>query len=678
MQLNQQQMAAVKHVQGPLLVIAGAGSGKTRVITEKIGYLLQSCQLKPHSVMALTFTNKAAREMRERVQATLKGKISTRGLKVSTFHTFGLNFLRREVKALGLKPGFTLFDDQDVRVILRELLFHGASADQAELEWVSNAISQWKSQLITPQQAQSQADDEQTQHLALVYEHYQRQLKAYNAVDFEDLIGLPTHLLMADQSARDRWQRRIHYLLVDEYQDTNASQYQLIKLLVGERASFTMVGDDDQSIYAWRGAAPENLSQLSVDFPQLKVVKLEQNYRSTKTILDAANAVIANNDHIYEKKLWSQLGPGDPIEVWECQQDRDEADRIAHDIMTTKLRSGKPYGDFAIFYRSNHQSRLLEMSLRTLQIPYYVSGGTSFFGRAEIKDIVSYLRLMLNETDDAAFLRIVNTPRREIGPTTLEQLGSYAGSRGISLLQAIDEVGFAARATGPALQRLRRFSQWINAIHETMRGTDIRTGMRQLLEDLQYSDWLQLQSSSPKVAEKRWENVMSLVEMLQTMADTAEEQIPSSQDVLEHVLNKVILRDILDQQAESLSGEQVQLMTLHAAKGLEFPFAYLIGVEEDILPHRNSVEETAIQEERRLFYVGITRAQRRLIMSYATTRKQFGESINCVPSRFLDELPTHLIEWRRAGEGRSEAQKQETAATHLSSIRAMLSGVSDE
>lgn len=677
MQLNQQQMAAVKHVQGPMLVIAGAGSGKTRVITEKIGYLLQTCEIKPHHVMALTFTNKAAREMRERVQATLKGKVSTRGLKISTFHTFGLNFLRREIKALGLKPGFTLFDDQDVKVILRELLFHGASADQAELDMVSHQIGQWKSQLITPQQALAQAENEHIQQQAIMYEHYQRQLKAYNAVDFEDLIGMPTHLLLADEVVRARWQKRLHHLLVDEYQDTNASQYQLIKLLVGERECFTMVGDDDQSIYAWRGAAPENLRQLHVDFPALRVVKLEQNYRSTKTILDAANAVIANNDHLYEKQLWSQLGPGDPIEIWECQQDRDEAERVAQDIMTTKLRSGKPYGDFAVFYRSNHQARLVEMSLRALQIPYYVSGGTSFFGRAEIKDIVSYLRLMLNDTDDAAFLRIVNTPRREIGPTALEQLGSYAGSRGISLLQAIDEVGFAARASGPAVLRLRRFSDWLRKIHEVLRTTDIRLGMHKLLDELQYGDWLQMQSSSPKVAEKRWENVLSLIEMLQNMADNAEEKIPSSQDVLEYVLNKVILRDILDQQAESLSGEQVQLMTLHAAKGLEFPFAYLIGAEEDILPHRNSVEDAAIQEERRLFYVGITRAQRRLVMSYATTRKQFGESINCVPSRFLDELPEALIDWRRADAPRSEAQKQETAATHLSSIRAMLAGLSD-
>jgi ATP-dependent DNA helicase Rep len=674
MQLNQQQMAAVRHIQGPLLVIAGAGSGKTRVITEKIGYMLGECQMKPHHVMALTFTNKAAREMRERVQATLKGKLSTRGLKISTFHTFGLNFLRREIKALGLKAGFTLFDDQDVKVILRELLFHGASADQAELEVVSHQISQWKSQLLKPEQALAQVQTEREQQWAMVFEHYQRQLKAYNAVDFEDLIGLPTHLLMADESARLRWQKRIHHLLVDEYQDTNASQYQLIKLLVGERQCFTMVGDDDQSIYAWRGAAPENLRQLSVDFPALKVVKLEQNYRSTKTILNAANAVIANNDHLYEKKLWSQLGHGEPIEIWECQQDRDEADRVAQDIMTTKLRSGKPYGDFAIFYRSNHQSRLIEMSLRALQIPYYVSGGTSFFGRAEIKDIVSYLRLMLNETDDAAFLRIVNTPRREIGPTALEQLGSYAGGRGISLLQAIDEVGFAAHASGAIVQRLRRFAEWLRDMHAAMRTKDIRSGMFQLLDELQYGDWLQLQSSSPKVAEKRWENVLSLVEMLQNMAENAADTLPSSADVLEHVLNKVILRDILDQQAEALSGEQVQLMTLHAAKGLEFPFAYLIGAEEDILPHRNSLEDAAIQEERRLFYVGITRAQRRLVMSYATTRKQFGESVNCVPSRFLDELPSELIDWRRSGDVRSDAHKQETAATHLNSIRAMLAG----
>ncbi|MEJ2668703.1 MAG: 3'-5' exonuclease [Gammaproteobacteria bacterium] len=673
MKLNDQQRLSVKLVQGPVLVIAGAGSGKTRVITEKIGYLLKNCDVKPNHIVALTFTNKAAREMRQRVQDSLKGQVPTRGLKITTFHTFGLNFLRRELAAVGLKAGFSLFDDQDTRVILRELLFQDGEADLSEVDLALQKISNWKGNLISPEQALSVVETESDQQLALVYARYQRQLKAYNAVDFEDLIGLPTGVLRDNESVRNRWQRRVRYLLVDEYQDTNTSQYQLIKLLVGERQCFTMVGDDDQSIYAWRGAAPENLRQLSVDYPDLTVVKLEQNYRSTATILDAANAVIANNDHLYEKKLWSQLGPGERIAVWECETDRDEAERVAHEILSSKLRLGRAYGDFAVFYRSNHQSRVLEMSLRTLQIPYNVSGGTSFFARSEIKDIVSYLRLILNHTDDTAFLRIINTPRREIGPATLEQLGSYAASRQISLFQAIDEVGFASQASGPALQRLQRFSQWLLNVHEVMRGQSVRAGLEQLLRDLDYREWLMAKSSSTKVGERRWENVVSLVEMLHKMAENIEDEVKSTETVLERVLGKVILRDILDQQAEDLSGEQVQLMTLHAAKGLEFPFAYLMGVEEETLPHRNSVEAAMLQEERRLFYVGITRAQQRLVLSYATTRKQYGETVACTPSRFLDELPVETIDWQRSDRERTEEEKVQTASVHLSSIRALLS-----
>ncbi|MEJ2754604.1 MAG: 3'-5' exonuclease [Gammaproteobacteria bacterium] len=673
MKLNDQQRLSVKLVQGPVLVIAGAGSGKTRVITEKIGYLLKNCDVKPNHIVALTFTNKAAREMRQRVQDSLKGQVPTRGLKITTFHTFGLNFLRRELAAVGLKAGFSLFDDQDTRVILRELLFQDGEADLSEVDLALQKISNWKGNLISPEQALSVVETESDQQLALVYARYQHQLKAYNAVDFEDLIGLPTGVLRDNESVRNRWQRRVRYLLVDEYQDTNTSQYQLIKLLVGERQCFTMVGDDDQSIYAWRGAAPENLRQLSVDYPDLTVVKLEQNYRSTATILDAANAVIANNDHLYEKKLWSQLGPGERIAVWECETDRDEAERVAHEILSSKLRLGRAYGDFAVFYRSNHQSRVLEMSLRTLQIPYNVSGGTSFFARSEIKDIVSYLRLILNHTDDTAFLRIINTPRREIGPATLEQLGSYAASRQISLFQAIDEVGFASQASGPALQRLQRFSQWLLNVHEVMRGQSVRAGLEQLLRDLDYREWLMAKSSSTKVGERRWENVVSLVEMLHKMAENIEDEVKSTETVLERVLGKVILRDILDQQAEDLSGEQVQLMTLHAAKGLEFPFAYLMGVEEETLPHRNSVEAAMLQEERRLFYVGITRAQQRLVLSYATTRKQYGETVACTPSRFLDELPVETIDWQRSDRERTEEEKVQTASVHLSSIRALLS-----
>jgi len=672
MQLNAQQLRAVKHIQGPLLVIAGAGSGKTRVITEKIRYLVSECGVRPHNILALTFTNKAAREMKERIQSSVTNKVQTRGLKISTFHTFGLNFIKKEMLQLGFKKGFSLLDDQDSRMIVRELLFQGSSPDPAALEQALAKISDWKSRLIDPTQALSYVENDQEQHWALIYAHYQRQIKAYNAIDFDDLIGLPTQLLSQSEEVRLRWQSKIHYLLVDEYQDTNVSQYQLIKLIVGTREKFTMVGDDDQSIYAWRGAAPENLRQLGCDYKALSVIKLEQNYRSTGSILSAANAVIANNEHLYEKKLWSTLGPGDSIDIWECRSEHDEVERVTQDILSKKLRLGKSFGDFAVLYRSNHQSRLLEMSLRGLQIPYFVSGGTSFFSRTEIKDIVCYLRLILNETDDTALLRIINTPRREIGPVALEQLGAYATERDVSLMQAMSEIGFESHTSPPALRRFRRFADWLDALRRKMFQSSVRSGVEMLLSDLDYLDWIQLQSSSPKVAEKRWENVMSLVEMLHQMAESELADGAENDDVLERVLNKLILRDMLDQQAENQRQDQVQLMTLHAAKGLEFPYTYLIGMEEDILPHRNSLDDHMLQEERRLFYVGLTRAQQNLTLSYASSRKQYGEQTSCLPSRFLDELPADVIQWHRIGEKRSRAQQVQTANNHLASIRALL------
>ncbi len=436
--LNPRQQEAVKYIDGPLLVLAGAGSGKTSVITKKIAYLIQECGMKAHKIYAVTFTNKAAKEMKERVGKLVQG-VDAKGLTVSTFHTLGLTMIRHELEACGLKANFSILDADDCQRLLADLLHRDNSpqldAKQA-LKYISKKISDWKNDLILPVQAVSLAQSNEDLIAAQVYEGYQRHLRAYNAVDFDDLIALPTRLLQENQTLREKWQNKVQYMLVDEYQDTNTAQYLMVKLLVGVRGRFTAVGDDDQSIYAWRGARPENMIQLTKDYPHLKVIKLEQNYRSMARILNAANAVIANNPHVFEKKLWSQHGLGEMIKVVTCPTDRDEATFVTHDLMNHRLMNRRTYKDYAILYRGNFQAKILETQLRELQIPYKLSGGTSFYSRAEIKDVMCYLRLIINPDDDSAFLRIINTPKRAIGSVTIEKLAVYAQSRDVSLLTA--------------------------------------------------------------------------------------------------------------------------------------------------------------------------------------------------------------------------------------------------
>ncbi|MDH5453969.1 MAG: UvrD-helicase domain-containing protein, partial [Paracoccaceae bacterium] len=403
--LNPRQREAVRHLDGPLLVLAGAGSGKTRVITAKIAHLIEHAGVSARHITAVTFTNKAAREMKGRV-GRLLGADAGRGLSISTFHTLGLNILRRELSAAGLRAGFSIFDEQDVEQLLRELSKKN-EADKDTLQRARRQISAWKNDLIDPEAAMARADSDFDAFHAALYAAYQRALRVYNAVDFDDLILLPVSLLRTAPELRERWQNRIRYLLVDEYQDTNGAQYELVKLLAGVRAALTVVGDDDQSIYAWRGARPENLVRLREDFPRLHVIKLEQNYRSTGRILHAANTLIANNEHVFEKKLWSQLGPGDPLRVVNCRDEEDEAERVVSEIIQHRFNASAPYSSFAILYRGNHQARPFEKALRTQNIPYFLSGGTSFFARSEVKDVVAYLRLLVNPDDDSAFLRVI-------------------------------------------------------------------------------------------------------------------------------------------------------------------------------------------------------------------------------------------------------------------------------
>jgi ATP-dependent DNA helicase Rep len=503
---------------------------------------------------------------------------------------------------------------------------------------------------------------------AKIYEVYNRHLRAYNAVDFDDLILLPTLGFRDNKELRERWQSRVHYLLVDEYQDTNSAQYLLVKLLVGARGALTAVGDDDQSIYAWRGARPENLVELTKDFPGLTVVKLEQNYRSTARILKAANAVIANNPHVFEKQLWSQLGMGEPIRILTCVNEEAEAERVATDILNHKLMHRSEFREFAVLYRGNFQSRMLETKLREFQIPYKVSGGQSFFSRAEIKDVMAYLRLIINPDDDNAFLRIVNTPKREIGPSTLEKLGSYSQQRGCSMYAACDEMGLGLHLSDRALGNLQDFHRWMQETARNVVEGDSLNAIRQMLIDIGYDDHLRDTSGTPAAAEKRIENVQTFLASIQRMADKQDDEDDKN---IENVIRKLVLMDLLEQQAEEDDSDRVQLMTLHAAKGLEFPHTYMIGLEEDLLPHRNSIQADTIEEERRLMYVGITRARKTLTLTLAQKRRSGGENMPTTPSRFLDELPAEDVEWEGKTSNKTPEQKKALGHAHLAGLRDM-------
>jgi len=653
--LNPRQRAAVHYIDGPLLVLAGAGSGKTSVITRKVSYLVQDCGLRPDRVAAVTFTNKAAREMRERLGRLLPREQAD-GLAISTFHQLGLRILRTEPGRAGLRRGFSIMDNLDSLALLRDLLAgeQGRAADQAPA--VMQRISRWKNAGIAPVAAASKAEDAAALLAARAYERYDEALRTFNAVDFDDLLCLPTALLGRCPETRQRWQERVHYLLVDEYQDTNEAQYLLVRQLVDPRGALTAVGDDDQSIYAWRGARPENLGQLGQDFPALRVIKLEQNYRSRTRILRAANTLIANNPHLHEKSLWSDLGPGEPLRVVQCADEDAEAEQVVAEIADHQLRRRTQWGDYAILYRSNHQARLLELVLQRQQVPYQLSGGTSFFARNEIKDVMAYLRLLLNPDDDNAFLRAANTPRRGLGATTLAALGQAATAAGTSLARACEGTGLPTATA----ERLRGFTALLGRARRAARegaGTD---ALRDLLRKIRYEDWLVKQSSEEAVAERRMRNVWFLVDSLGQLMRRENRS-------LEDAVAQLVLRDLMEQQEEQrASGAAVQLMTLHAAKGLEFPHVFLLGLEEGLLPHRNSLEEGAIEEERRLAYVGITRARETLTLSWARQRRRYGERIDTTPSRFLDELPRDDLEWvggTEADEDKNTQRGRETLAS---------------
>lgn len=668
MKLNEAQESAVTFVSGPCLVLAGAGSGKTRVITNKIAHLVRNCDMPARYIAAVTFTNKAAREMKERVAQTL-GKPEARGLKVSTFHTMGLTIIKAHVKDLGLKPGFSLFDDKDSFALLNDLTSDTLDGDKDQLQLLQSCISNWKNDLILPDALLKSATSTGEREFAEAYKRYQDNLKAYNALDFDDLILLPTLLLKSSEAIRAKWQSKIRYLLVDEYQDTNTSQYELVKLLVGERARFTVVGDDDQSIYSWRGAKPQNLHLLQQDFPRLNVIKLQQNYRSSGRILHCANILIQNNPHLFDKTLFSELQYGEPLKVIEAKNEEHEGERVVAELLAHKFMNRTQFKDYAILYRGNHQSRIFEKLLMSNRIPYKISGGMSFFGRAEVKDIMAYLRLLVNQDDDNALLRIINTPGRGIGRATLEKLGNFANSLGVSMFEAATHPNLNSVLPDKAFHSVSTFARWIVELSDNAERGNTADAVRTMIRTMGYEEWLYENSASPKAAEMAMANVSTLFGWVNDMLEGNDLDQPMT---LTEVVNRLILRDMMERGEDDGEGDQVQLMTLHASKGLEFPIVFLVGMEEGLLPHQSSIDEDNVEEERRLAYVGITRAQRELIFSLAKERRQFGEVINPEPSRFLFELPPDDVQWENQKPKATKEERQQKAQVGIANLRDIL------
>ena len=665
--LNPAQLEAVYHLDGPCLVLAGAGSGKTRVIVHKIARLLQA-GYAPGQIAAITFTNKAAQEMRERARE-LVGARAAKPLVVSTFHSLGVRILRSDGERLGLKSQFSILDSDDVLGILKDA---GASTDNALARRWQWAISGWKNRGLNSEQAQAVAANPDEQVAARVMQRYEERLAAFQAVDFDDLIGLPHKLLSRDAEMRAKWQDTLRYVLVDEYQDTNAIQYELLKCLVDHaderrRGRFTAVGDDDQSIYGWRGATIENLKRLPQDYPALKVIALEQNYRSTGNILSAANNVIGNNPKLFEKKLWSAFGDGEPVRVVESDTEEHEAERMVARIQSLRggsaaSASGESPGggvevefrSFAVLYRANHQARVFEKALRQAGMPYKVSGGTSFFDRAEIKDLCAWLRLLVNHDDDPAFLRAVSTPKRGIGHQTLASLGQFAGRWKTSLYEALFADSLGSVLSARALGSLHEFGRYVNDLEYRARHTtgaeDAKVLLTGWLTDIGYEQHLFEGEDSAKLSAARWSNVLDFVDWIakrcggQVENDggaTFESETTSVIEVAQTISVIISLAERGDDQ------NVVTLSTLHAAKGLEWPHVMLVGVNEGLLPFvsagsagssgsdPDAMTAERIEEERRLMYVGITRARSTLAVSTLKRRKRGRETVPGVPSRFI-------------------------------------------
>lgn len=653
--LNPPQAAAVLHIEGPLLVLAGAGSGKTRVIVEKIAHLIGSGRYPARRIAAITFTNKSAKEMRERVAKRLREQDADE-VTICTFHALGLKFLQIEHAAVGLKRGFTIFDADDAAAQIKDLM-HGAKPD--DIEDMKNLVSRAKNAGLSPEQAMAAARSNREKEAASVYERYQLRLTAFNAVDFDDLIRLPVQILEENPEIALAWRERIGYLLVDECQDTNDAQYHLLKQLAGEKGNFTCVGDDDQSIYAWRGANPENLQQMGRDYPTLEIIKLEQNYRCSNRVLRAANALIANNPHEHLKKLWSDQADGERIRVWECRNSEHEAEKVAAEIAFVAQSRNVPWSDFCILFRGNFQSRPLEKAMQLLRIPYHLTGGTMFLERQEVKDTLAWLRLLVNPDDDTAFMRAVQSPKRDVGAGTLARLAELAQEKDMPMAHVAETIGALQQLPPRAANSLARFTDILRDLRAQMRQVTSGDMIRKVAKESGLLSELRQQAKEEASYQRRANNIEELAQWFEggprgaTAADLAGQLA------------------LLSRSDKDEGGNQVRMMTLHASKGLEFPYVFIVGCEDGVLPHQVSLDEGNLQEERRLLYVGITRAKIQLWMSYSKLTRKFGEHVRLKPSRFFDEIPAEEIQRDGADPVADAARKKERASAGLAAIEAL-------
>lgn len=633
--LNDRQCEAVKHTEGPLLITAGAGSGKTKVLTCRIAHLLE-LGVAPYRILAITFTNKAAREMKERVENLVGAQADS--IWLSTFHSFCAKLLRFEVDGFhGYTRNFTIYDSSDQLVLVKECLKKLNLDDkQFTPRSVLGTISSAKNVLMDARAFAAKASDFYEQKVADVYAMYQDKLRENNAVDFDDLLFLAVRLLQENDEVREKYQSRFQYILVDEYQDTNHAQYALTKILAARWRNICVVGDADQSIYAWRGADIRNIIDFTRDYPDAASIKLEQNYRSTKTILHAANAVIDNNESRPKKTLWTENPTGNKIIHYQAQTEHDEADYIAGVIYNRHEISHEPYGDMAILFRTNAQSRVLEEKLMRYAIPYTMVGGTKFYDRKEIKDVLAYLRLLYNPEDSLSLTRIINVPKRNIGATTMEHVAAYAEAQGISLFEALsstDEIPVTKRAKAS----LENFAAMIFDLLNDIEGKDVLSLIETVIKQTGYGDMLDKEAEHDPQGESRKENVGEFLSVAKDYMDSNPEG--NLQDFLENV---ALVSDVDDFES---SDSKVTLMTLHAAKGLEFPVVFLTGLDEGLFPHSRTLMDPAqVEEERRLAYVGITRAERQLYVTNAVTRTMYGRISAYMPSRFLAEIPPQFVE----------------------------------
>jgi len=666
--LNPPQQQAVNHTEGALLILAGAGSGKTQVITTRIVHLLKDKRVPAGNILAVTFTNKAAAEMRERV-AAMAGSLAS-GIVISTFHSLGVRILRRDIRSLGFKPNFSIYSSSDQAGVLRQAMRErDIDPKQCDPDAILWRISAAKNRLIGPRDFKPESSDRIELATAVVYPRYQELLKGFNAIDFDDIIMLSVGLLQSSPAILDHWQEQFRYIMVDEYQDTNASQYLLISLLAQRHRNICVVGDDDQSIYGWRGAEIRNILNFEKDYAGCRVIKLEQNYRSTSSILDAANSVIRNNPIRTDKALWTAAGKGREIDLIVADSEEDEAAKVVESMLLEQFRGKLSWSDMAILYRSNAQSRVFEERLRQERIPYVVIGGQQFYERKEVKDAIAYLKVIDNPSDEASLLRIINFPRRGIGDGTLLHLNQWSMEKGLPLFDVLGRVGEISGISESSKKAVAAFHAMMSGVIAGFGKSRLGEQVNTLFNRLRIEDELYRTLNDAAQARKRIENIEQVVNSLAVY----EEHNPNG--TLGNFLERISLMDE-DKPSGDDKGQAVNavtLMSLHSSKGLEFSHVYLAGMEENLLPHKRSIEEDPnVAEERRLCYVGITRARQHLTISRCLTRRKYGAIEQRAPSRFLAEIPEHLLNAAAGGNEEKSGDSADMAAAAFSFFDSLL------